>query len=1079
MGKYSQAGRALSVSTSLPADSLLLEKISGDEALSELFHLQLEMLAEKGTAVPFGELLGRPLTVTIRRRDGSEARHFHGIVSRLSQGPQVRGVQQDTFIRYQAEVVPALWMLTKNVQSRIFQGLSVPAILSQVLRDQWQIDVRFHIQGDYHPRDYCVQYRETDFAFVSRLMEEEGIYYFFEHRADGHTLVVANTPSFHPLLPQPSTVPYQEDTTKRAQANQVYQWVKSQEVRAGKLTLWDHHFELPHDHLSTQESVHGRQVPVGRVRHPLEVGGNQRFELYDYPGGYAQRFDGIGRGGDDRTDDLKKIFEDNRRTSAIRLEEETWQGLTIAGAGSCWHFVSGYRFTLTGHYDADGTYLLTRVTHEASIAGSYTSGNADTPLVYSNSFQCIPQELPFRPLRRTPKPPFEGTQTALVVGPDDEEVYCDKYGRVKVQFPWDRQGQYNADSSCWVRVSQPSAGGGWGALMLPRIGHEVIVSYLDGDPDRPIIVGSVYNAREMPPFNLPEERTRSGFKSNTVNRHNATNFNGLAFEDTRGKEHVQLHAERDLMVNAENNHVVNVGNHMHTNVHFCDLLTVGGLPVPPSRSNGHQEPPPTGKPVEPPHPHHPKPAPGPHHPHQPPSHHPHPPSSHHPHPHHEPPPHHEPVPTPHTAPPTYQSFFNWKLGDQQALFGIKLQTVFGIKSDSEVGIKSDIVLGERFDLTINPLGLASLLHIPLAPALTPLMRGLLQGFGGKVDVVYGMKTDGVYGHKLTIHHGSSVNVKNSMTRMTKFLCALPPLFTGASVILYGALDPSGRVSVATASSCGGVGGLLLNALLASEYFTWGAPGTDPKGVKDPKTLLFKKLQLASVDEDRAIKAGEVGAFFELAFLKAVKKKGGTLFEALQKRAGDVRDWARNLGKGDGIEEMDDVSITEGSHLIAARHIQLIGRPSVADPIVAAADVGPSTIDINAMGDGKDGALFLNGTGGACLTSGPAVIALENAAEEKGVITVDCGLAGTVLVRRGVAAQQKIEMTPDVITIECPGEIILKAGAGMSTIKMGPTGITIAGLNISEVARVKHDLQALVHKVQAQLITSTSMLHKIQ
>jgi type VI secretion system secreted protein VgrG len=1025
MGRYTQAGRALAVSTPLGADVLLLEKFRGDEALSEPFHFELDMLAEK--AIPFADLLGRPITVTIRLQDGDEVRHFHGLVSRLAQGPQICGAEYDTFISYQAEMVPALWTLTKNVQSRIFQHLPAPEILSRVLKDQWRLDVRLQIQGDFHPREYCVQYRESDFAFVSRLMEEEGIYYFFEHRADGHTLVLANTPQSHPLLPQANRVIYQEETSTTLQPDRVQQWVKRQEIRAGRLTLWDHHFQLPHNHLGANETVRDRVISAGRVRHPLDAGGNERFELYDYPGGYAQRFDGVAGGGGDRSEDLKRIFEDNRRTTAIRLEEETWPGLTIAGAGTCWHFASGHKFTLAGHYDADGPYVLTRVHHDADIIGSYASGAPAQPGLYANTFECIPVDLPFRPLRRTPKPRFEGAQTAVVVGPADEEVHCDKYGRVKVQFHWDRQGQYNAESSCWVRVGQPSAGGGWGAMHLPRIGHEVIVTYLDGDPDRPIIVGSVYNAREMPPFKLPEERTRSGFKSNTVNRRSGANFSGLAFDDKKGKEHVQLHSERDLMINAEHNHVVNVGSHQHVNVNFCDLRTVGGFPSVTGGSGGGKHHPPDHADPSPAARHDPSPAPSP-----------------------------APASTP--APPsTYDSFFKWKMGEQAALFGLKLQTVFGVKSDSEIGIKSDIVLGERFDMTINPFGLLGLLQLKYVS--TPL-RAVLPGIGGKVDVVYGMKTDAVYGHKLTVQHGSEVKTTTTMDRLSHFLCKLPPLFTGAMTVLYGALDPSSRAGIATAASCGGAGGLFLLALLASEQIH-----------RDKATGSFLE-KLTKADADRTVKLSTVADFFDNAFLRAVRGRVGAL--AMK------RGWIKGFrGGGDGGDALDQVSLTDGTHLIAAHHIQVIGRPADTTGEDAALDAEPSTIDINAMGDGKDGALFLNGSRTASLTAGPAILGLENAGPATGKITVDCGPAGTILLRRTVAGLQKIEMAPEAITIECPGKIVLKAAAGMSTLTLGPEGISLEGLNIKQVARVQAELQTMVHKVQGLVNRVISVLQEIK
>jgi type VI secretion system secreted protein VgrG len=424
--------------------------------------------------------------------------------------------------------------------------VSVPDILKKVFEG---LDVTFELQGTFHARDYCVQYRETDFNFACRVMEEEGIYYFFKHTAGNHKMVVANTPGSHSDMPVASNVIYEAVEGGTRDEDRVYSWTKSQELRSGKYTLWDHSFELPHKHLEASKTI-VNSVQVGGVTHKLSVANNQKLELYDFPGEYAQRFDGISGGGGEQPEDVQKIFEDNRRTVEIRMQEEALPSLLIHGASQCRQFTSGHKFTLERHFSAAGAYVLTSVQHGGSV-DNYRSSGQD--FAYSNSFTCIPLALPYRPPRVTAKPTVPGTQTAVVVGPPGEEIFTDKYGRVKVQFHWDREGKNNADSSCWIRVATSWAGKSWGGIHTPRIGQEVVVDFLEGDPDQPIIVGSVYNADMMPPYSLPAEKTKSTLKSRSTLKGGLTNWNEIRFEDKKGNEQIFINAERDMDLRVENN----------------------------------------------------------------------------------------------------------------------------------------------------------------------------------------------------------------------------------------------------------------------------------------------------------------------------------------------------------------------------------------------------------------------------------------------------------------------------------------------------------------------------------------------
>jgi type VI secretion system secreted protein VgrG len=542
MTVFATANRLWSVKTPLGGDALVLMAFWGSEGLSQLFRFHLDMVAKNATDVPFDRLLGQKVVVSLILSN-NKTRYFGGICSRLSQG-----VRDTSFTSYRMEVVPPFWLLTRRAQSRIFQQLAVPDILKKVLTG---LDVEFQLQGTFYPRDYCVQYRETDFNFACRLMEEEGIFYFFKHTADGAKMVVANTPQAHPDLPEQSKAVFQEPTGGVLD-DRVHTWEKAQELRSGKVTLWDHCFELPHRHLEV-EATTPDGVQVGKVAHKLKVAGNDKLELYDYPGEYAQRFDGVDKGGGDRAADVQRIFEDNKRTAAIRMQEEVATGVVVRGTGNVRTLVSGHKFTLERHFNGDGQYVLVAVEHSGRLPEGNGSG-----LFYQNSFTCIPAAVAFRPPRRTPKPFVQGTQTAVVVGPKGEEIFCDKYGRVKVQFHWDRDGKYDAGSSCWVRVATIWAGKGWGIVNVPRIGHEVVVAFEEGDPDRPIIMGSVFNADHMPSDHLPKTKMVSGLKSNSTP--GGGGYNGLIFNDTKHKEMITLHGQYDMATTIEHDDTQTIHN---------------------------------------------------------------------------------------------------------------------------------------------------------------------------------------------------------------------------------------------------------------------------------------------------------------------------------------------------------------------------------------------------------------------------------------------------------------------------------------------------------------------------------------
>ncbi len=541
----------MSVSSPLGPDKLLLVGFEGAEDMSRLFSFQLDLLAENSAVkdIKFDSLLGNEMTVTMLMHDGKK-RYFSGICRRLEQGNQ-----DATFTVYRAEIVPQLWLTSRVTQSRIFQQLSVPDILKKVLKG---LNVKWQIQGQYEKREYCVQYRESDFDFASRLMEEEGIFYFFKHTESGHEMVVADAAAAHPDVPGTKNVQWNVEEGKRREMHNVQEWVKRQEVRSGKFALWDHSFQRPDDNFESKQPAQD-SIAVGKVTHKLKFAANEKLELYDYPGEFAQRFDGMDSGGGEQPAELAKISQDGSRTVKLRMQTETVAGLTIEGSSNCPQFTPGHKFTLERHFDAEGSYVLTSVQHTARCSNSYRSGD-DEEFAYSNKFNCIPEALPFRPQRITPKPCVMGAQTAVVVGPQGEEIFTDKYGRVKVQFFWDREGKNDANSSCWLRVGTPWAGKQWGVIHIPRIGQEVIVDFMEGDPDAPIIIGSVYNANMMPPYTLPANKTQSGVISRSSMGGSSANFNQIRFEDKKGSEQVLIHAEKNQDIEVENDETHWVGH---------------------------------------------------------------------------------------------------------------------------------------------------------------------------------------------------------------------------------------------------------------------------------------------------------------------------------------------------------------------------------------------------------------------------------------------------------------------------------------------------------------------------------------
>lgn len=529
MTDLTQENRLISIDSPLGKDGLLLTSFQGSEHISDLFEFHLEVISEDLAITP-DQLIGKQITVTIQNEHN---RKFNGYVSRFSFGE----IKADNLRQYNLTVVPWLWFLSKTNNHRIFQDLTVENIVSKVFKDLGFNDFKFNLGGTHEPRPYCVQHDETDLSFVSRLLEEEGIAYFFEHEDGKHNLVLTDQKNAYKAAIE-KEVGYSRGNKPDSQINQ---WEHLYEFITGIWSHTDYNFETPtKDLLTTKKTT---------VSVPLV----DSFENYSYPGYYTEKPGG---------EELIKY----------RLEAEEAGHDTARASSDCSTFYAGGKFKLTEHDTANEkkTYIITSIHHKA-YDSSYFSGH-EGQSEYGNQFVCIPDNVHFRPIQRHNKPIMRGPQSAVVVGPSGEEIYIDQYGRIKVQFHWDREGQNNENSSCYLRVVQPWAGSGWGTSFIPRMGMEVIVNFIDGDPDRPLVTGSVYNAEHMPPFS---SKTQSGIKTRSTKNGSPSNFNELRFEDLKGSEQIYLHAEKNLDTQVENDETHTIDHDRSKNIGNDESSSIG------------------------------------------------------------------------------------------------------------------------------------------------------------------------------------------------------------------------------------------------------------------------------------------------------------------------------------------------------------------------------------------------------------------------------------------------------------------------------------------------------------------------
>jgi type VI secretion system secreted protein VgrG len=516
--------RVMEITTPLGADVLLFHTMHGREDLSRVAEYRLDLLSLKDD-VNIDQILGKTVTVKLALDDGG-TRYFNGYVTRFSQGSKY-----GKYRRYYATVHPWMWFMSRTADCRIFQEKTVPEIIKAVFADHPTSSFKDECTGSYRKWTYCVQYRETDLNFVCRLMEQEGMYFYVTHADGKHTLVLADSYSGHTAF-QKKPVPFiAPEDISRGDIENITAWNLTREIQPGVYVHDDYDFERPSVDLQTKKVVSQGNPP-------------SPYEMYDYPGEYLQKKEG-------------------EALVAARMDEYAAQFETAQGVTNAKNMKVGSLFTLerAPRADQNREHLVVSATYDLEY-NDYESMLDRSGTEYRCTFVAMSSKQQFRPQRLTPKPFVQGPQTAVVVGPAGDEIYTDKYGRVKVLFHWDRVGEKAKDenSSCWVRVSHPWAGKAWGVIAIPRIGQEVIVDFLEGDPDEPIITGRVYNAEQMPPYALPANKTQTGIKTRSSKEGTPDNFNEIRFEDLKGSEQLFIHAEKNQDIEVENDETHWVGH---------------------------------------------------------------------------------------------------------------------------------------------------------------------------------------------------------------------------------------------------------------------------------------------------------------------------------------------------------------------------------------------------------------------------------------------------------------------------------------------------------------------------------------
>ncbi|MGY2184837.1 type VI secretion system tip protein TssI/VgrG [Pseudomonas sp. SDO5591_S426] len=515
-----------------PEQQLLLESFRGTEGLSRAYNFEL-LLVCQDSGVELKSMMGQHVVLEIELADASP-RYLAGYLTRFASIGSDGGMA-----RYTATLNPWFSMLKNRFDTRIFQGCTVEDVVTQVFALCPAFSRHeFRLSKPLKHYTYITQYRETDFNFVQRLLEEEGMFYYFEHTAEGHTMIICDDSSTLLPLPEQPQIRYHTASVTET-ADSITQWSGNRQLQSGKIAVQTFDYRQPSNRLPVAMKSLNKQGDV------------DEFEIYDFPGQYTHG-----------------TYDEGETLLRLRVEALELKGKSFHGASNCRAMKPGYTFELLQHYDhdqgpaEDRQFLLMSVESEGH--NNYLSGHQAS---YYNTFACVRKKIVFRPQLTTPRPTISGPQTAIIVGPPGEEIFTDELGRVKVQFHWDRKGEHNDKSSCWVRVAQAGASGGFGSIQIPRVGDEVVVVFLDGNPDRPLVMGSLYNSQNTPPWSLPANKTQSGFLTRSMKGDGGT-ANFFRFEDKAGAEQIIMHAERNLDTEIEVDEIHSVGSNR--------TITVGG-----------------------------------------------------------------------------------------------------------------------------------------------------------------------------------------------------------------------------------------------------------------------------------------------------------------------------------------------------------------------------------------------------------------------------------------------------------------------------------------------------------------------
>lgn len=543
MQKATQKNNIISIATPLGTDTLYLTSFSANEGISQLFSFTASMYAV-GTKVELEGLVGKAVCISLRNAESSGTiRYFHGIISHLqSNGSRTAAAgESEDYIDYQAVIVPTVNFMQKRSNCRIYQNLSVIDIVSELFAEHG-VEFKNLTTNSYDKYEYCVQYQESDLAFVCRLLQQAGIFFYFEHNESSHTLILADDVFSYSKCAEAQVQCFSGSLAE----SHVSAWQGGLSMVNGSFQQKGYDFQQP------------KTLPSGK-NNKSSLPKQSAYEVYDYVG-------------ESEINKRAQVYADNQLEA---LQKDMHQ---CSGQGDCRSFTVGKYFTFSEHQDSrykGKSFLITHLRTTATQPNQSGANMASSEQVFANHFQCVPKDIPYRASVVAQKPLINGVQTAVVTGDAGDEQHIDQFGRVKVQFHWDREGQNDSKSSCWIRVAQNWAGNKWGAFFFPRVGQEVLVEFINGDPDQPMISGALYNADLMPPYELPAKKTQSGIKTRSTKGGAADNFNELRFEDEKGKELLFLQAEKDHELNIKNDQKDTVGNDRLTNVVNNDTASIG------------------------------------------------------------------------------------------------------------------------------------------------------------------------------------------------------------------------------------------------------------------------------------------------------------------------------------------------------------------------------------------------------------------------------------------------------------------------------------------------------------------------